>query len=36
MEDLSTPLLDTVTEKLLNPSMSCGGSGDVVTTPLFG
>jgi len=36
MEDLSTPLLDAVNEKLLNPDMSCGGTGEVVRRPLSG
>jgi len=35
MEDLSTPLLDIVNEKLLNPEMSCGQPGVVVSTPLI-
>ena len=35
MEDLSTPLLDVINEKLLDPDMSCGQPGAVVTTPLF-
>ena len=35
MEDLSTPLLDVINEKLLDPDMSCGQPGEVVTTPLF-
>eukprot|EP00986_Skeletonema_menzelii_P015506 scaffold11920_cov91-Skeletonema_menzelii.AAC.4 len=35
MEDLSTPLLDVVNEKLLNPDMSCGQPGEVFTTPLI-
>lgn len=35
LEDLSTPLLDVINEKLLNPEMSCGQPGEVVTTPLI-
>ncbi len=35
MEDLSTPLLDVVNEKLMNPNMNCGQPGEVVvSTPL--
>ena len=36
MADLSTPLLDAVNTKLLNPTMSCGGRGPVVRLPLSG
>ena len=36
MADLSTPLLDAVNTKLLNPTLSCGGRGPVVRLPLLG
>lgn len=35
LEDLSTPLLDVINQKLLNPDMSCGQPGEIVTTPLI-